>query len=229
MKDITAVTVVCNTAELFQRMYEAFRRVHPTMPMMVIDNSDRNSECRAFIEGFVDTYTNIYQFADNIGHGRGLNFAINTAETKYVLIMDTDTIILKSPVSEMLSLFDPDTYGVGCITEIGRDGYDYGTYRKHKVPIKYLHPFFAIINAKEYKTYKPFVHHGAPWFKVAVEFHDNNLTHKIKHFNGLRAFDHDPRGTLIPVETEYVRHDFGGTRKMLKSMGRDEIEQRWIT
>ena len=222
MQDVTAITVVCNTPEVFTDMLAAFRAFHPTMPLIVIDNSDK-SECTG------DEYTTIYQFAENIGHGRGLNFAIHEVRTKYVLIMDSDTIIFKDPVPEMLSMFDPDTYGVGCITEVGRDGYDYGAYGTHRVPIKYLHPFFALIDRKEYLEHKPFVHHGAPWYKVAVEFFDNNLTHKIKHFNGLRAFDKAANGKLIAAKTEYVFHDFGSTRRKLKSMGRDEIKQGWIT
>jgi GT2 family glycosyltransferase len=225
---ITAVTVVCNTFDLLKRMIDAFRTFHPDMLLIIIDNSDI-IECREKIKGLVDENTIIYQFAENIGHGRGLNFAISKVTTKYVLIMDTDTVILKDPLPEMTAMIEDDTYGVGCITEVGRDGYDFGAFKKHKNPIKYLHPFFALINVKEYRKYKPFVHHGAPWYKVAVELHDNNLTHKIKHFNGLRAFDKEPSGRLIPVATEYVRHDFGGTRRKLRSLGRDEIKMGWIT
>lgn len=221
MKDITAITVHCNTPELYGRMYEAFRLLYPEMLLLVVDNSDTFT-----LES--DDYTRVYQFKENIGHGRGLDFALRNTETRYALIMDTDTVILKDPLTEMIALMDDYTYGVGCITEVGRDGYDFGAYKKHKIPIPYLHPFFALINVREYKWYKPFVHHGAPWYKAAIDLYDRGLTDKIKHFNGLRAWDKEASGRMMPTQTEYVSHDFGGTRRKLKSMGRDEIKLGWI-
>ena len=142
--------------------------------------------------------------------------------------MDTDTIMLKDPLPGMIQLMDKDTYGVGCLTEIGRDGYDFGAFPRHKIPIKYLHPFFALINRKIFWDFKPFVHHGAPWYKTAVQMNDMNETYRLKHFDGLKAFDHDSTGRVIAAGTEYVFHDFGGTRRKLKSMGREEIEQSWM-
>lgn len=227
MRDVTAITVVCNTPEMFARMYDAFRTFHPDMPLIIIDNSDKGSESRNLISLYASEINAVIQFDKNIGHGRGLNFGIQQVKTKYILIMDSDTVILKDPLPEMIGLMDKDTYGVGCLTNVGRDGYDYGAFTKHKVPIKYLHPFFALINRKMFWEFKPFVHHGAPWYKTAVEMHDRNEVYRIKHFDGLRAFDRDEKGKLIPVTTDYVFHDFGGTRKKLRSMGRDEIEQAW--
>lgn len=228
MKEITAITVVCNTPEMFGRMYEAFRRFHRRMPLIVIDNSDEGSDCQKHIAGYASDITSIYQFKENIAHGRGLNFAIQKVKTEYALIMDSDTVILKDPLKEMMKLFDDNTYGVGCITEVGKDGYDFRAMKAHKVPIPYLHPFFALIRVSEFWKYKPFVHHGAPWYKAAKDLFDKNESHKIKHFNGLRAFDHAADGRLIAVKTDYVFHDFGGTRRKLKSMGRDEIPQGWM-
>jgi glycosyltransferase involved in cell wall biosynthesis len=225
MNDVTAITVVCNTPEIFDTMYRAFRKFHRQTPLIVIDNSDAKIQPK--IAAYASDITTVYQFVENIGHGRGLNFAIQKVKTKYVLIMDTDTIILKDPVKEMLKLFTPETYGVGCITEVGKDGYDFRAFKSHKVPIPYLHPFFAMIRVSEFFKHKPFVHHGAPWYKVAVELHEINQSNKIIHFNGLKAFDKAPDGRLIAARTEYVFHDFGSTRRQLKSMGRDEIPQGW--
>lgn len=227
MQNVTAITVVCNTEDLFEQMYRNFRKFHPEMLLIVIDNSDKGSHCRNYIAHYASGITKVYQFDKNTGHGKGLDFAIKQAETDYVLIMDTDTVILKDPLPEMIELFDADTYGVGCITQVGKDGYDFGAFQHHKIPIPYLHPFFALINKEQYFKYKPFAHHGAPWFRTARELHEKNESHKIKHFDGLKAFDHAPDGKCIATKTEYVLHDFGGTRRKLKSMGRDEIPQGW--
>ena len=227
MQDVTAITVVCNTPDLFEQMYAAFRQVHPEMPLIIIDNSDKGSESRQRIALYASDINTVVQFDKNIGHGRGLNFGIQKVKTPYFLIMDSDTVILKDPLPEMMQLMDEDTYGIGCLTEVARDGYDFGAFPQHRVPIKYLHPFFALISRKWFWEFKPFVHHGAPWYMTAVEMHDKKEVHRLKHFDGLKAFDRDDTKRLIPVRTEYVFHDFGGTRRKLRSMGRDEIEQAW--
>ncbi len=226
MQDVTAITVVCNTPELFDKMYGTFRSFFHNMKLIVVDNSDNHSPARTRIAQLASPKTIIYQIDQNIGHGRGLDFAIKRADTKYVLIMDTDTLILKNPLPEMLAMVDDDTYGVGCITEVGKDGYDFGAFQHHAIPIPYLHPFFALIVREEYFKYTPFVHHGAPWCKTAVDLFNKKESHKLKHFNGLKAFDHAPDGKCIAGVTDYVIHDFGGTRRMNKLMGRDEI-QSW--
>ena len=226
MHEVTAVTVVCNTEDLFEQMYRNFRKFHPDMLLIVIDNSDKHSQCREYIAHYASDITKIYQISKNIGHGKGLDFAIRESKTDYVLIMDTDTVILKDPLPEMFALMDDDTYGVGCITQIAKDGYDFGVFKHHQIPIPYLHPFFALIRVSEYAKYKPFAHHGAPWFRAARDMHEKKESYKIKHFDGLKAFEVGPRG-LIAARTDYVFHDFGGTRRKNKSMGRDEIQQGW--
>lgn len=224
---ITAITVVCNTYGMFYRMYAMFRKHYPEMQLIVIDNSDKNSECFKGVQRFASPITQVFHQRDNIGHGRGLNFGIAKAHTRYVLIMDTDTQVLKDPLPKMMELMDSETYGVGCITEVGRDGYDYLAFKHHKEPIRYLHPFFALINRDMFHKYQPFVHHGAPWYKAAVQLHDLKQGFRIKHFDGLQAFDHAFDGILIGARTEYVFHDFGGTRRKLRKMGRPEIKPGW--
>lgn len=225
-KDITAITVVCNTPDLMKRMYKAFRKFHPNMMLYVIDNSDKGNECREYLDNISSTKTRVYRFNKNIGHGRGLNFGICMTETPYALIMDSDTVILKDPVKEMMKLMTKGVYGVGWISQIGKDGYDYGTFKHHKVPVKYLHPYFCLLSVEEYSMFPHFVHHGAPFYKTMVYLHDHNLTHKLIPFPGLTG---GPGMTINwnERESEYVRHDFGGTRIALREMGRKEIEEGW--
>ena len=227
ISNVTAVTVTCNTFGYFVRMYEAFRRFHPKMKLIIIDNSNIGSQCYKGVQKLKSDINEVYYFRNNIGHGKGLNFGISKAVTPYVLIMDSDTEILKDPLPEMLKDMDENTYGVGCIIDVGRDGYDYLAFKHHKEPIRYLHPFFALINREMFHKYQPFVHHGAPWYKAAVQIHDLKQEYLIKHFNGLRAFDHAADGRLIGTRTEYVLHDFGATRRKMKQMGRPEIKLGW--
>jgi len=225
-RDITAITVVCNTPDLVRRMYEAFRHFHPHMKVIIIDNSDNGNACQKYLNNICCEQTIVYRFNKNIGHGKGLNYGISKAETPYVLIMDSDTEMLKSPVKEMLRLMKGDVYGVGWITEVGKDGYDFGTWAYHKVPVKYLHPYFALLSVEEFYKYPPFVHHGAPFYKTMLHLHNRNLSHKLVDFPGLTGAP----GMCIDwneEDSEYIKHDFGGTRHQLKREGREEIEWKW--
>lgn len=226
MRDITAISVACNTASLIRRMYDAFRSFHPKMKLVIIDNSDKGDDCQKYLDRIASTKTNIFRFNNNLGHGNGLNYAMGMVKTKYALIMDSDTEIIKDPVPEMKALMRKGVYGCGWITEVGQDGYDYGTWPTHKVPVKYLHPYFCMIDTDEFFAYPPFVHHGAPFYKTMLYLHKHNLSHKIVRFAGLTG----AKGMTInwnDYESEYVRHDFGGTRIVLRDMGRKEIEGKW--
>lgn len=225
-KDITAVSVVCNTPDLVRRMYEAFRRFHSIMKIILIDNSDKGNACQKYLNNICCENTIVYRFNKNLGHGRGLNYAMSRINTPYALIMDSDTEILKNPVKEMLNLMTEGVYGVGWITEVGKDGYDFGTWAYQKVPVKYLHPYFCLLSVEEFYKCPPFVHHGAPFYKTMLYLHNNRLTHKLVDFSGLTGAP----GMCINWDedfSEYVRHDFGGTRRQLKIMGREEIEGKW--
>lgn len=208
-----------------QRMYETFRRFHPLMWMIIVDNSDKGDDCQKYLDIICSENTTVYRLNKNIGHGPGLNYAISKVSTEYVLLMDTDTVILKSPVSEMIKLMDADTYGVGWVTEIGRDGYDYGTFKSQKEPIKYLHPYFALISIEQFNRYIPFCHHGAPWYKTAVEMHDMGHSWMLKNFLTGHTSGHGANWTGTP--SQWVQHDFGGTRVELRKQGRKEVEGKW--
>lgn len=224
-RDITAITVCCNTRDLMRKMYENFRKYHSLMKMIVIDCSDKGNVCQKYLDQICSEQTTVYRFNKNVGHGRGLNFGIARATTPYVVIMDTDTLILKSPLREMMNLMDKETYGVGWVTEIGRDGYDFGTFKTQTEAIKYLHPYFALINVEQFRRYVPFCHHGAPWYKTAVQMHDRKESWRLKNFLTGHTSGHGANWTGTP--SEWVQHDFGGTRIALRRMGRKEVEGKW--
>jgi glycosyltransferase involved in cell wall biosynthesis len=197
------------------------------MKMIIIDNSDSGNICQKYLNNICSSVTTVYRFNRNLGHAFGLNFAILKATTDYLLIMDSDTQMIKSPVKKMLRLMDNETYGVGWITEIGKDGYDFGTWNHHKIPIKYLHPYFCIINRNWFYRFPPFVHHGAPWYKAANALHNSDQLWRIKSFPGLTGHTEGRGANWVGTPCEYVLHPYGGTRMQLKKEGREEIEGKW--
>jgi len=229
LTDVTAITVSHNTEKLLKNAVESFRQFHPDMKLIIIDGSDFNDTCFQYVVTLMDDFTDVYRFGYNIGHGRGMDYAINRVETRFALIFDSDTVMVKSPVQQMLDMIEADTYGVGYLEKAGLDGYEYGSHAWHKSQpyMLMLHPFFHLLQISEYKKFPPYVHHGAPCFKTAFEIYKRNLSSKIlKQFPGL---GHTAgRGwTWEPVPGEWIIHNTAGTRKERVRRGKTEIEGKW--
>lgn len=227
LKDITALSAVCNTTELFKRMYQAFRKYHPDMKLLVLDNSDPGHECQKYLATLVDDNTTVHRLNENKGHARALNYGMQFVKTKYALIMDSDTVMLRSPVKAMLRMMKDDTYGCGWITAIGRDGYDYLTWDSQTEEIKYLHPYFCLINTRLFFHFPPFIHHGNPYAMTMIQLHDQDESHRLVQFPGLTGHTTGRGSNWVGTPSEYVQHDFGGTRIALRESGREEIEGKW--
>jgi hypothetical protein len=224
-KLVTGVVVVCNTKDLFKKAYESVRKFHKNMRIIIIDGSDENNPCYKYVTeiGQTDNNVLVIQVNYNIGHGRGMCVGIYYAETPYVLLFDSDIEILKSPVSEMIKMMDKDTFGVGFIEYTGFDGFVYGVPNHHysEPKIKYLHPYFQLMQVSVYNKFYPYCHHGAPCFLTMNEIHEKGLSDKIiKEFPGL---GHTRQG----VVREFVKHDVAGTRIARKQVGLSEIEGSW--
>jgi len=227
-KLITGIVVTYNTKEIFERCYKAFRKAHPEMKLIIVDGSSEGNPCKEYVSSLNNTYTKVFQFNENIGHGRGLHFALKKVETPFALIMDSDTEILKSPIKKMLNMMEDDTLGVGNIEKTAFDGYEWGCKPSHKNQgwMRYLHPFFCLIQLKEYWRYRPYCHHGAPAVNMCLDVHRRGLGEKIiKEFP---IWHTDGKGWVWEGKpNKYVRHDTQGTRANNRINKRPEIEGTW--
>lgn len=197
------------------------------MTLIIIDNSDRGNVCQKYLDNICSDKTIVYRTNINMGHAWGLNFGIKQVNTDFILIMDSDTQIIKSPVQGMLEMMDKDNYGVGWITETGSDGYDFGTWQHHKHPVKYLHPYFCLISREWFNKFPPYAHHGAPFYKIADALDEIGESWRLKQFPGLNGHTSGKGMNWEGQPSEYVLYPFGGTRLALKEMGRQEIEGKW--
>lgn len=219
MKNITGIVVVHNTKDLFQRAYESVRKWHPEMMIIIVDNSDVNDECRYYIESLSSPYTMLLLCETNLGHGRGMDAGIQLVKTKFALIFDSDIVMLKSPVEQMLAMMEEDTYGVGAFDFVDERGFGKNNHSLEwkNAATKYLHPYFQLINVVNYKKFPPYVHHGSPCFKAMNEIKRQGLSDKIlKEFPGANIYGN-----------EYIKHDTDGTRRERRKRGLPEIEQGW--
>jgi hypothetical protein len=222
-KCVTGITVCCNTKDLAKAAYESVRAFHPKMKIIIIDGSDEYNPCYQYVSTLSSEETTVIQARYNIGHGRGMCVGIYYTETPYALIFDSDIKMLKSPVQGMLNMMRSDTFGVGFFERTGFDGFVYGVHEQHKQEpgVKYLHPYFQLLQIKNYKKFHPYVHHGAPCYLTMNDIHKKGLSDKIlKEFPGLGH-------TRDGVYREYIQHDVAGTRISRKRNNQIEIEGRW--
>lgn len=229
LSEITALTVSHNTKELLKTAVESFRKFHPDMKLIIVDGSDSVDPCFDYVQEIVSDLTEVYRMGYNIGHGHGMDFGIRKIETRYALIFDSDVEFIKSPVSRMLEMMDDDTYGVGYLEKSAYDGFEYGAKPEHRgrPSMMMLHPFFHLIQVSEYFKYHPYVHHGAPCFKTALDIHRRGLTSRIiKSFPEL-GHTSGKGWCWDAVEPVWIRHDTAGTRKERLKRGLRDIDGRW--
>jgi len=227
---MTGICVTYNTKELFQRAYESIRRFHPHLHMIIVDGSDVDNPCHGYVKSLASPLNKIYQVGCNIGHGNGMHHALERCDTETALVFDSDIVMLRSPLSEMLGLLSSETYGVGWVYEVGYDGFDYGTYPHHvqKGGVPYLHPYFMLLNKAQYFKFHRFIHHGAPCYKAMIEIYERGLSAKLlRNFSGLTGHTSGQGINWIGRPSKYVQHDFGGTRTTNKLAGKKEIIGKW--
>ena len=140
-----------------------------------------------------------------------MDIGINLAETKYVVIFDSDIEIIKPPIGDMMKLFKEDTFGVGACYDVhAGEVYMVNLTRWGDMP--YMHPSFHIINRYNYMKYLPYVHNGAPCVLTMCDIFDKRCEDTLIDF---------------PVK-EYIKHDWRGTRDLFtnyeeKGLWKDQV------
>jgi hypothetical protein len=139
---------------------------------------------------------------------------IEKAKTPYALIFDSDIEMLKSPIEDMLAMMEEDTFGIGDIDEKSNlNPYVYGKHTPAEGWVRYLHPYFQLIDIRNYKKFHTYVHHGGPCCWAMLDIHNQGLSGKIlKQFPGIN---------------EFIRHEFMGTRNIRMAKRLPEIEGDW--
>lgn len=227
MNKVTAIVVTYNSKELLQQTIVSLRQYYRSLPIILVDGSTPGNPCREFVESLNDTLITKIICNHNIGHGRGMCAGLEMCKTPYALLVDSDVIVREDILESMLKMMEPDTYGVGCLHNVGRDGEIFGTQKNHKTPIPYLHPFFTLLNVANYRKYAPFVHHGAPCYKSMVDIFDKGLSKKVlKQFPGLHHCGGELDAGIGPGPVE---HRMQGTRKIAvaENGGGKGIEGDW--
>jgi len=197
IKDITAVIVSYNQEYLLRDSYRSLRQFYPEMPVVIVDGSPANSDCWKYARYLMNKENTVSECVEyNIGHGKGMNLGIELSQTDYVLLFDSDVIVLKSDGVELMlqNFVNQQVYGVGQIVSTNKSGKN---IKSSKDAVQYLHPHFALINKKQYQKYPKFSHHGAPLIKTMIKIQEEQKSILIN----------------FPV-SDYIYHKGGETRKL---------------
>jgi hypothetical protein len=226
---ITGITVCWNTKDLIERAYNSIRKFYPEMPIIIIDGSDAGNLCATYVRGLASDKTTVISLGYNIGHGRGMCLGIDKAKTRHALMFDSDIELLKPCLSEMLVMMEEDTFGIGDVDETAnRSRHINWTRNPVYGSIRYLQPFFQLIDIRNYRKYYPYVHHGAPCYLTMLDIHQKGLSGKIiKAFPGLGHFT-EGGDVLGGAPGENVHHYKAATRQFRAKKHMVEIERDWV-
>ena len=201
---ITALTVNYNTPELLESLLGSFREFY-SIPFIVVDGStpEYYNKIKDFSERFD---VEIHHFNRNIHHGPGMSYGIQTIETRQILLLDTDIRIVRGGfIEDLQSKLRPDSYGIGDVSTINRDGVNV-TSRG----IKYLHPSCALINKSVVMRYPMPIKHGAPMIAPmeSLRWRTDILQHEQWVADDLL---HSYLKQGEPVNRHYIIHEWCGT------------------
>ena len=213
---VTGVMVSYNTRLLVEAAYQSIRKFYPDMPIIIVDGSDPGNSTAAYVKSLASPLTTVLSFGRNVFHGPGMNVGIDYCQTRYALLFDTDAELLEPCVGDMLEMMEEDTFGVGFVIPTAFSGF--GTWwptpwRKEAwhpnatpPPISngwmpYLHPYFHLIDIKNYRKFPPYEHGGAPCTPTMLAIYKQGLSNKI-----IKQFKDMVNGT-----PKFVKHDGGGT------------------
>ena len=198
---ITALTINYNTPELLESLLISFRRFY-NIPYLVVDGSDpANYES---IKGFQQRFNvEIHHFPYNIHHGPGMAYGFQMIKSDKILLLDSDVRILRLGfLEDLLSKLRKDSYGIGDVSTVNRDGINVAS------GIKYLHPSCALINREIALKYPLPIKHGAPMIRT------------MEAINGQDILQHEPwlADDLVhsyykesELKRNYIVHEWRGT------------------
>jgi predicted O-methyltransferase YrrM len=203
--DIPFITISYNSAELIEKLISSIRNFY-TNKIYIIDGSEKGP--KEEIKQLVDKQLNaeFISFDYNIHHGPGMAWAIkNLPHSGQALFLDSDMEIIHGGFLErMHEVLGQESYGVGRINKVNREGFDVHT-KNNAENVDYLHPALMLCNLEVMRKWPLPIKHGAPMIDAMLGLHDSNNSHLLKH---LQWVDEDVVGLAKP---NYVLHLGRGT------------------
>lgn len=200
-QQVQGVTVCHNTADLLLNAVCSLRK-HHNIPIIIVNGSDTTAagnDCTRTAYALSAHYKGIQviNVGYNLGHGDGLDLGIRNAQREHVLIFDTD-ILVKQQVLHLFPL--QKYYAAGEVVFVN----DIGINVQAGKGIRYVHPYFAMVNRLQYARGARFTTCGAPLLRAMKYVNQRNPAWLV-NVELRAAVTHLERGTrkVIPPEAAY--------------------------
>nr|PZN47627.1 MAG: hypothetical protein DIU61_19595 [Bacteroidota bacterium] len=190
---ITGITVNYETPKLLVMALSSIHRFYPDLKIVVVNLSlfpwkgkIRNVE--------------FHNLGQNIGHGPGMHYGLMRTKTDFALCFDTDIILKKPCLEQMLEQMTRGSYGVGQVINVDEKG------RNSDRGTRYLHPHFMLLRVNQYFKYHRFVHHGAPCIRAMEDLKSKGKSYIVKDFPVSAYVYHKGRGTRRLQPREFTKN-----------------------
>lgn len=161
--DVTAVVPSYRYERLIRRLVERFKLFYPQVPMIIVEDTGQWGPDPAtdYIRGLPATWPDITPVIHekNITHGPSLDEGFRLVKTRYVLSLDSDTLIQEGGFLEPMQAraMEAHLFAIG--------------HYEFTVPNGQIHGVAALWDVAMYKTLPPFIKSGAPAEKLFAEVH----------------------------------------------------------
>ncbi|MFW5847812.1 MAG: glycosyltransferase [bacterium] len=182
-KNTEIISVNYNTPELIDQLLTSIRLFYPNFKnIRIIDGTDNNNLLLQTKHIVMKHKVNMDIFKYNIHHGPGMHYGIISSKFDYILIFDSDAIIIKDGILEKyFESWEDGLYAMGNISYVNYFGINPekdATIPDDSYPIMYCHPNGLFIKKEMYSNYAPFVRHGAPVIATMYDIYLKNLSNK---------------------------------------------------
>lgn len=179
-KDITILVCQRNTPELIRLCLESILRFYPDIPIVVMDDySTDDSIWYLKYKEITNSNIKIFNWTGLHSHGQIMDAAINEAiPTKYVLTMDSDTILFRGGwIEDLLEQFkdNDNLYATGTRMYVTRSNDCVGEPKDDSDAVAYAHPSCSVLRTDIYKTLPPAANHGSPFCYNMMEAEKRGL------------------------------------------------------
>lgn len=146
--------------------------------VVLIDNASQDGTL-ALLEANMANYPSlsVIKSKTNLGFGQANNLAVKSASGKFILLLNSDTIVEKDSLSTPLELIKthPEYGAVGVKMVLGNGTLDYSCHRGFPTPWRAFCYFSGLTSL--------FPHH--PWFSgYTLGYLDTNSSHPVDAING---------------------------------------------
>ena len=177
-------TILIVTYKSQEAIYNCLDSINKKIPVVIVENSsDQN-----FKNKLEDKYLNVRCFLtnDNLGFANGNNFGLNLITTKYVFLLNPDTI-LESDTLDVLIVSAKKIKNFALLAPISSNDLNFGFFNNiSKKKIESIQEFFEVDYIKGFAMFfdkNKFINIGFFDPKIFIYFEEIDLCRRLKSIN----------------------------------------------